>query len=580
MRMSSLFAPTLREDPAEAESVSHRLMLRAGFIRKSSAGIYTYLPLAFRVIRKISDIVRQEMDRAGGQELQLPILQPAELWTRTGRWEAYGPEMFRLQDRNGRMFCLGPTHEEIITALVQAEVRSYRQLPLLLYQIQNKYRDELRPRFGVIRGREFIMKDLYSFDRDEAGLERSYQRMYEAYRRVFWRCGLKTLAVEADPGTIGGDVTHEFMVLSPAGEADVVFCQSCSYAANVERATSAPPPPQSPQADAPLAAAARPEKVATPGMRSVEEVSRFVGVPPSRLLKTLIYQADGRLVAAVVRGDHQVNEAKLARALGTWRVEALPEPAVAERLGVPAGFVGPVGLKGATVVADPWAMAVQDGVTGANEPDAHLVHVQPGRDFQAHLQADIRRVGEGDPCPQCGRPLAQAIGIEVGQIFKLHTRYSEPLRATFLDEDGKEKPIVMGCYGIGITRTMAAIIEQHHDAHGIRWPASVAPYHAVVVPVHSRDQRQREAAERIYRELWELGVEAVVDDRDERAGVKFHDADLIGFPYRVTVGSRLAAGGQVEIRRRSVGQDVPVAVESAAREVARWLEEDLRALEP
>ena len=578
--MSALFAPTLREDPAEAESVSHRLMLRAGLIRKSSAGVYTYLPLALRVIRKIADIVREEMDRAGGQELQLPIIQPAELWMKTGRWQAYGPEMFRLQDRNGRLFCLGPTHEEIITALVQAEVRSYRQLPLLLYQIQNKYRDEPRPRFGVIRGREFIMKDLYSFDRDEAGLEVSYRKMYEAYTRVFHRCGLKTLAVEADPGAIGGDVTHEFMVLAPAGEAQVVYCPSCSYAANVERAPSAPPPSPAAEGGPKRAAVPAPQKVPTPGARTIDEVSRFLSVPAERLLKTIIYQADGRLVAAVVRGDHQVNEVKLARAVGASQLEAASEEAIRRAAGAPAGFVGPVGLKGVTLVVDPWAMAVDDGVTGANQEEAHLVHVQPGRDFRPDIEADIRRVGGGEPCPRCGEPLQQAVGIEVGQVFKLHTRYSEALGATFLDEDGREKPIIMGCYGIGITRTMAAIIEQHHDERGIIWPVTVAPYHAVVIPVNSRDSAQMTMAEQLYRELHARGVETVLDDRDERSGVKFNDADLIGFPYRVTVGSRFTRSGQVEVRRRRDGQDRPVAPGEVAEVLQGWLEEDREQLEP
>ena len=575
--MSALFAPTLREDPAEAESVSHRLMLRAGFIRKSSAGVYTYLPLALRVIRKICDIVREEMNAAGGQELQLPIIQPAELWMRTGRWEAYGPEMFRLQDRNGRLFCLGPTHEEIITALVQAEVRSYRHLPLLLYQIQNKYRDEPRPRFGVIRGREFIMKDLYSFDRDEAGLEQSYRRMYEAYRRVFRRCGLTTLAVEADPGAIGGDVTHEFMVLAPAGEAQVVHCPACGYAANVERAPSSRPP----QPDGGPSAVPARRKVATPGARTIDEVSAFLSVPAQRLLKTLVYETDRGPVAAVLRGDHQLNEVKLARALGASRLEPASDEAVLRLSGSPAGFVGPVGLpRSVTVAADPWAMAVTDAVTGANEEGAHWVHVQPRRDFQPDLEADIRRVGGGEPCVHCGHPLEQATGIEVGQVFKLHTRYSQVLGATFLDESGRERPIVMGCYGIGITRTMAAIVEQHHDARGIVWPVSVAPFHAVVVPVNRREPAQLEVAERLYRELVAAGVEAVLDDRDERPGVKFNDADLIGFPYRITVGSRLVSAGQVELRRRRQAEDHPVPPEQAVATLRRWMQEDLQALQP
>ena len=576
MRMSALLAPTLREQPAEAESDSHRLMLRAGLIRKVSAGIYTYMPLAFRVIRKISEIVRQEMDRAGAQELQLPIVQPAELWLATGRWQEYGPEMFRLRDRHGREFCLGPTHEEIITALVKAEVRSYRQLPLMLYQIQNKYRDEIRPRFGVIRGREFIMKDLYSFDRDEAGLEISYQKMYEAYVRAFRRCGLQTRAVEADPGAIGGDVTHEFMVLSPIGEAQVVYCRRCDYAANVERAPVAPPPHAAGSEEAVPPA----ERVATPAVRTIDELTAFLGVAAERVLKTLIYLVDGQPVAVVVRGDHRLNEVKLGRLFGTSRIEAAPPELIERRTGAPAGYVGPVGLEGMEVVADPWAMAVADAVTGANAADAHLIHVVPGRDFRPTRVADVRVAEPGDACPRCGGTLETSAGIEVGQIFKLHTKYSEALGATFLDEDGKEKPVVMGCYGIGITRTMAAVIEQHHDERGIIWPVTVAPYHAIVVAVNSRDARQAQAAERIYRELAERGVEVLLDDRDERPGVKFNDADLMGFPYRITVGSRLAASGEVEARRRRDGQDVPVGVDGAAALVEQWLREDLAALEP
>lgn len=576
MRMSQLLAPTLREDPAEAESDSHRLMLRAGLIRKSSAGIYTYLPLAYRAIRKISEIVRQEMDRAGSQELQLPIVQPAELWLESGRWSVYGPEMFRLKDRHGREFCLGPTHEEIITALVRSEVRSYRQLPLLLYQIQNKYRDEIRPRFGVIRGREFIMKDLYSFDRDEPGLEVSYRKMYEAYTRAFFRCGLHAVAVEADPGAIGGDVTHEFMVLSPIGEAQVAYCPSCRYAANVEQAPC-PAPPACPRGDARAAAFSR---VLTPGVRTIDELVAFLGVSPDRVLKTLLYEADGRLVAVVLRGDHRLNEVKLARVLGVAAVEPAPHERIEAAAGAPPGFVGPVGLGDVEVVADPWAMAVEDAVAGANEADYHLAGVVPGRDFTPQLTADIRVIEPGEACPRCAQPLEQSHGIEVGQIFKLHTKYSGALGATFLDEDGREKPVVMGCYGIGITRTLAAVIEQHHDARGISWPASIAPYHAMVVVVNCKDAAQLKTGERIWRALQEAGVEAVLDDRDERPGVKFNDADMLGFPYRVTVGSRLATHGVVEVRRRSQSEDQALEAEQVAPTLRKWLEEDLRSLTP
>ena len=568
MRMSQLLAPTLREDPAEAEIASHRLLLRAGMMRKTAAGMYTYLPLAWRVLRKIMDIVREEMDAKGGQELLMSIVQPAELWRETGRWDEYGEEMFRLKDRHGREFCLGPTHEELITALVRSEVKSYRQLPLLLYQIANKYRDEIRPRFGVMRGREFIMKDLYSFDRDEAGLDESYWKMYDAYTRAFKRMGLTTRAVEADSGAIGGDVTHEFMVLADAGEAAVVYCTSCDYAANTEKAESVPPPSEeAPRSVPPV------EPVATPNVRTMEELTRFLQVSAERVLKTLIYEADGTPVAAVVRGDHELNEVKLKRALRATTL-ALASPAVVERVtGAPVGFAGPVRLEGVQIVADPWALAVHDAVAGANAADTHLLHVEAGRDWQADVVADIRTVGQGEPCPRCGGRLEAARGIEVGQIFKLGTKYSEALGAVYLDEHGQARPIVMGCYGIGISRTMAAIIEQHHDQDGIRWPVSVAPYHVIIVPVKYEDERQRQVADQLYAALSEAGVEVVLDDRAERAGVKFKDADLLGFPLRITIGPRSLEEDQVELRSRDGQYEARVPIAAAVDRVRAWIED-------
>jgi len=574
MRMSQLLAPTLRETPGEAEIASHQLLLRAGFIRRSAAGIYTYLPLAWRVLRKIEQIVREEMDAKGGQELLMPIVQPAEIWRESGRWDEYGEEMFRLKDRNGREFCLGPTHEELITTLVRAEVRSYRQLPLLLYQIANKYRDEVRPRFGLLRGREFIMKDLYSFDRDEAGLDVSYRKMYEAYERVFARCGLKVRAVEADPGAIGGNVTHEFMVLADAGEAEIVYCTACDYAANTEKAASAPPPESEDAGDVPPA-----RVVDTPGARTIEEVAAMLGVETRRLLKTLIFLVDGQPVAAVVRGDHDVNPVKLRRALDATEVVMAPAEVIERVTRAPVGFAGPIGLEGVRIVADPWAWAVRDAVTGANAADKHMMHVAPGRDWQAHVVADIRTVRPGDACVHCGQPLASARGIEVGQIFKLGTKYSAALGATYLDESGQSKPIVMGCYGIGISRTMAAIIEQHHDEKGIRWPVSVAPYHVVIVPVKYDDAQQRQVAEELYEQLLADGVEVVLDDRDERAGVKFNDADLIGFPYRITVGPRSLAEGAVEVTSRDGALQQLVPVGEAASFVRARIAEALAQLQ-
>lgn len=566
MRMSQLLAPTLRETPGEAEVVSHQLMLRAGFIRRTAAGMYAYLPLAWRVLRKIENIIREEMDAKDGQELLMPIVQPAEIWRESGRWDEYGDEMFRLNDRHGREFSLAPTHEEMITALMRAAVQSYRQLPLQLYQIANKYRDEVRPRFGVMRGREFIMKDLYSFDRDEAGLDVSYRNMYEAYERVFARCGLTTRAVEADPGAIGGDSTHEFMVLADAGEADVVYCTACDYAANTEKAECPPPTVGEQAGEVPEL-----KTVSTPAVSTIDELTEFLGVSADRLLKTLVYEADGRPVAVVLRGDDELNEIKLQRLLGATTLEMASPYVIEEVTGAPVGFAGPVGLKGVRIIADAAVTAVHDAVTGANAADEHLLHVQYGRDWEAGEVADIRTAEAGDACPRCGQPLAGARGIEVGQVFKLGTEYSEAMNATYLDEDGVARPLVMGCYGIGVTRTMAAIIEQHHDDKGIRWPLSVAPYEVVIVPINFADERQHEVAVQLYDELTAAGVEVVLDDRDERAGVKFNDADLIGFPWRITLGPRALQNDEVELKSRDGSFDQSVRITEATSMLQKQL---------
>lgn len=584
MRMSQLWAPTLRDDPQEAELASHRLMIRAGLIRRSAAGFYSVLPLGWRAMLKVMAIIREEMNRQGAQELVMPIVQPAELWRRTGRWEEYGDDMFRLKDRHGREFCLGPTHEEIITALVRADVSSYRQLPLLLYQIQNKYRDEIRPRFGMMRAREFIMKDLYSFDRDEAGLDASYEKMYEAYRRAFARCGLQTYAVEADPGAIGGTTTHEFMVLADAGEDEIVFCSACDYAANVERAGYAAPPAGSElsrssgdgETDDTLPPAVEP--VDTPGVRTIEELEQFLGIPAHRMLKTMLYMADGQPVAVVVRGDHQVNEVKVRRYLQAQQLVPA-EPEDIQRLtGAAVGFAGPVGLAGVRIIAD-WSAALTDAVAGANETDRHLLHVTYGRDWTADT-ADLRVLTDGDPCPRCSAPLKTRRGIEVGHLFKLGTRYSEQMGATFLDEDGEARPFVMGCYGIGVGRTLAAVIEQHHDERGIRWPVSVAPYEAIVVPVNYGDEQQRQTAETLYQQLQTAGVEVVLDDRDERAGVKFNDADLIGFPLRITIGPRALKEGCVELHWRFDGAEEKVPVGDVVQRAQQGLRDRTPQAEP
>jgi len=545
LRASEYWIPTLREIPAEAEVVSHQLLLRAGFIRKAAAGVYTLLPLAHRVIMKIENIIREEMNRAGGQEILMPIIQPAELWQQSGRWDVYGPELMRLKDRHGRDFCLGPTHEEIITELVKNDVRSYRQLPLLLYQIQNKYRDERRPRFGLMRGREFIMKDLYSFDRDEAGLEESYRKMYRAYERVFTRCGLAFRPVEADSGPIGGSGSHEFMVLAQSGEATVIYCPNpeCGYAANVEKAFSRA---DLPGKDEPPAAL---EAVTTPGKKTVEEITAFLGVDARRVIKTVIYETERGPVAALVRGDREVNEVKLLNATETVRLELAGPETVNRLTGASVGFAGPVGLDGVTLYVDEEVAAGANFVAGANRDDTHYLNVNPGRDFPLTRVLDLRLVTAGEPCTKCGAPLESTRGIEVGQIFKLYDKYSRILGATFLDEDGREKPFVMGCYGIGVTRTMAAAVEQNHDADGIIWPAAIAPFAAVVVPVNMRDETQVGLAETVYRRLEDAGIEVLLDDRHERAGVKFKDADLVGYPVRITVG-KTAAEGRVEVMER------------------------------
>ncbi len=572
MRVSNLLLPTLREVPAEAEVISHQLLLRAGFMRKAAAGVYTLLPLAWRVIRKIEQIIREEMDRQGAQEIMMPIIQPAELWQESGRWDIYGPELFRLKDRHGRDFCLGPTHEEIITSLVKGEVNSYKQLPLLLYQIQNKYRDERRPRFGLMRGREFIMKDLYSFDRDQAGLDVNYNKMYEAYTNVFRRCGLQFRPVVADSGAIGGSDTHEFMVLAESGEATVLYCadEKCGYAANQERAETVSATSRTNNAPDEL------QMVVTPGCRTINEVTEFLNVPSEKLIKTVIYSTDKENVAAIVRGDREINEVKLYNVLDCVRLDLADEQTVHSVTGAPVGYAGPVDLSGVRLVADIEVIGLVNAVCGANEKDKHLVNVNPQRDFKPDLITDIRLVKAGEPCPHCGAELQEARGIEVGQVFKLGTKYSKALGGTFLDENGKATPFVMGCYGIGVTRTMAAAVEQNYDDRGIIWPVQIAPYHVIVVPVSNKDQNLMQVAESIYNALNNSGVETVIDDRPERAGVKFNDADLVGYPVRVTVGSKRLANGEVELYLRRDGETVPVPLEDvvgAVKERLRMMDE-------
>ena len=546
MKTSQLLIPTLREDPGEAETVSHRLMLRAGLIRKTAAGIYTYLPLGLRVIRKIEQIIREEMNRAGAQELLMPIASPAELWKETGRWEYYGKELLRFKDRHERDFCLGPTHEEVITDLFRREVRSYRQLPLNFYQIQTKFRDEIRPRFGLMRGREFIMKDAYSFDGDEAGAKASYQKMYDAYTRIFTRCGLTFRAVEADTGLIGGDVSHEFMVLAETGEATVAYSDQGSYAANLERAEVLPP---SEIDDAPLRQLT---PVTTPHCRTVEEVTAFLKIAPRQLLKTLIYAADKETVAVLIRGDHELNEVKLARLLHATDVQLAAPETVKNLTGAPLGFAGPVGLPAVRIVADHAIHGMKNLVVGANLSDTHYVDANWDRDFKVNQFADLRNAQTGDPSPRGAGSLTLAKGIEVGQVFLLGTKYSKSMNATILDEKGQERLAVMGCYGIGVGRTAAAAIEQNHDDKGIIWPFPIAPFHVHLLPV-SQSATTAEAAARLYEELLAGGFEVLWDDRHDRAGVKFNDADLIGAPFQIVVGDKGLADGVVEVKVRRSG---------------------------
>lgn len=555
MKQSKLFLPTLREVPAEAEIVSHQLMVRAGLMRQLVSGVYTYLPLGYRVLRKVQQIVREEMDRAGAQEISMPAIQPAELWQETGRWDAYGPELMRLKDRHNRDFVLGPTHEEVVTGLVRDNLNTYKKLPINLYQIQTKYRDEVRPRFGVIRSREFIMKDAYSFDTTREGLDKSYQDMYDAYTRIFTRAGLTFRAVEADAGAIGGKGTHEFMALSEIGEDTIAYCTSCDYAANLEKAEVVYK-----SAEKRTASQAEMEKVATPDVKTIEQLMNHFDMEARQFIKALVFKTDERFVVALVRGDHELNDVKLKNIVDANVLTMATEEEL-NKLGIPLGFVGPFNLpEDIEVYAD---FAIQDmngAVAGANEKDYHYKNVVPGRDFTVKTYTDLRNIIEGDECPRCGGHIAFARGIEVGHVFKLGTRYSEKMGAKFLDENGKEQPMIMGCYGIGISRTVAACVEQNNDENGIIWPWSLAPYQIHVVPVNVKNEEQKQLADSIYEQLQKEGYEVLLDDRPERAGVKFKDADLIGLPIRVTVGGK-AGEGLVECKVRKTGESKDVHVD-------------------
>jgi prolyl-tRNA synthetase len=552
MLFSRMLIPTLKENPAEAEAVSHRLLLRAGMIRKLASGIYNYLPLGLRVLRKVERIVREEMDRTGAQEVLMPAVQPAELWHESGRWQIYGKELLRFQDRHGRDCCFGPTHEEVITDLVRKEVHSYRQLPLNLYQIQVKFRDEIRPRFGLIRGREFIMKDAYSFDADEAGAEACYRQMYDAYNRIFSRCGLSFKVVEADSGPIGGSFSHEFMVLADTGEDLLASCTRCDYAANLEKAEVAlvPGSPSPPTDDAP-------EAVHTPKVRTVEEVAAFLGVTTADIVKTLIYETDNGPVAVLIRGDHEVNEVKVKNLLGVTDLILAGLIRVQELTGAEVGFAGPVGLK-LPIYADQAVARMDAMITGANRDNYHLKQVHPGRDVKITEVADLRSITVQDPCPRCRGALTILRGIEVGHIFKLGLKYSKALKATYLDQAGKEQYLYMGCYGIGVSRIVAAAIEQGHDANGIIFPVALAPFQVGLIPIAVNDEAVWNCVEKLHADLEAAGVEVLLDDRDERPGVKFKDCDLLGLPFRVVVGAKALAQGNAEVRHRRAPDNLMV----------------------
>lgn len=548
MKMSNMLVSTLREVPAEAEIASHKLMLRSGMIRKMASGIYNYMPLGLKVLKNIEEIVREEMNSAGAQEFLASAVLPAELWQESGRWDVYGEEMFRLKDRNNRDFCLGPTHEEVFTDIARNEIKSYKQLPVNLYQIQTKYRDERRPRFGVMRSREFVMKDAYSFDKDQQGLDLSYNVMNEAYVKIFNRCGLDAKCVEADSGAIGGSNSAEFMVKSEVGEDDVVFCTKCNYAANIEKAPSTVEIAEKETEKDKV-------KTETPNIKTIEELVKFFSVTDKKIVKTLIFNADGKIVAVVVRGDREVNEVKVSNALGgVVNLNMATGEEVFKATDAAIGFVGPVGIKVDTILVDEEVTHMYNFIVGANETGYHYENVNYGRDFEGRI-GDYRNIVEGEKCPNCGEKVTIARGTEVGHIFKLGTKYSEAMKATFIDENGKEKPFVMGCYGIGVTRTMASIIEQHHDENGIVWPLSVAPYHVTVIPVNIKDEAQMEVATRIYSDLKAIGIDALLDDRNERAGVKFKDSELMGIPMRITVGKKIG-DGEIEFKLRTSDVEV------------------------
>ncbi len=568
MLYSKYFLPTIKEIPSDAEVISHQYMLRAGMIRKLTSGIYTFLPVGLKAIRKVENIIREEMNRSGGIEVLMPAVQPAELWQESGRWDFYGKELLRFKDRHNHEACLAPTHEEVITDIVRREIHSYKQLPVNFYQIQFKFRDEIRPRFGVMRCREFIMKDGYTFDRDEAGADKSYEIMRQTYSRIFQRCGLKFKIVEADSGSIGGSYSHEFMVLADTGEDEIVNCRSCSYAANLEKAEV-----KVPKEALGITPALEPlQDVQTPDIRTIDELTSFLSVGPDRIVKTLIFVSDGTVVAALIRGDHQLNEVKLKNLLGADRLELADPGLVAEVTGAPMGFAGPIGLK-TRIIADHAISEMANFVTGANSADLHFRNVNLNRDFTVDQFADLRVIMPGDSCPRCGEELEFKRGIEVGHVFKLGTKYSKPLRAAYLDEDGEEKVIIMGTYGIGVARTLAAAIEQNHDGDGMILPIPIAPFEVIVLPLQVHDAGVSEAAETLYKDLLGQGLDMLIDDRDVRPGVKFKDADLLGIPVRINVGARNLKNGHVEMKLRAEAESILIPLPEAPKRIMAKVKE-------
>ena len=568
MLASRLYSPTLRELPSDAVVMSHKYMLKAGMMRKIANGTYAYLPLAFRSIQKVEKIIREEINKTGAQEILMPIVQPAEIWQKTGRWAVYGEEMFKLKDRHGRDYCLAPTHEELVTTLISMDTTSYKQLPVSVYQIQNKYRDEKRPRFGLMRSREFIMKDGYTFDADQEGLDKQYKLMYDAYTRIFTRCGLNFRPVIADSGAIGGNASHEFEVLADSGEADIVYCKHCDFAANIEAVEPNTIP-------CGIKNDKEKEIVETPGQHTIEMVCNFLHAPIKQSVKAVVYKLDDKVVLAMVRGDHEVNEVRLQNIYGAINVGMASDEDL-ERVGLTAGYISPIGLKRTKdfdIICDATVMEMQDACCGANEKDKHYIHVNPKRDFGDVRVDTIRQIDANDVCPECGGEIVLTKGIEVGQVFKLGTTYSEKLGATYLDSNGKSHPMVMGCYGIGVTRTVAASIEQNHDDDGIIWPVAIAPYEVVIVPANNKSEEVMGAAKELYDEMEDKADEVVLDDRNERAGIKFKDADLIGYPVRVTIGKKWQQTGNVEIRLRRTGEVIEVPLEECHDKVMEILKD-------